>query len=348
MSPGTHHRLGRGHVREFITWILDAYWTGKTHTCTGKLGYKGTQWPPEWYRGFSVRPMGSYPCDTKVGDINEFDFLCVMDAEMGGRTLHDMAWEVGELIEFDRFGWNVYTHCTKWLEFLNISNTGKYNPHVSQIAKHGPATCIELSWTCTKGHSHLVSTDMSLAVQRTDPGRGKDATSRDGKLNSRLQDLPAPFQDVVAKEPVMVLYNPAETWLDSSCIYDIPIFDSISSHLTPNIKTLFRFLKLITKYILQHEVEADEYSVTGWQIGDVISSHNLKCWLFDEVKGHPHPGEWEGDEVVERVAGVLGAMGRSERGVGWRECNDIITGRCNLVQCILQCLSTNPSLSVHH
>ena len=54
------------HVEDFVQYVL------KKNLALHK---------PLWSNSFTVRPIGSYPCDTKVGDIDEFDYLVMVDFE---------------------------------------------------------------------------------------------------------------------------------------------------------------------------------------------------------------------------------------------------------------------------
>ena len=60
-------------------------------------------------------------------------------------------------------------------------------------------------------------------------------------------------------------------------------------------------------------------------MGGIVSSHHLKCLLFEEVKHHPDPPDWEGERLLDRLVGILGAIGVKHGQQGWASCMDIIT-----------------------
>ena len=127
-----------------------------------------------WFTGFDLMPFGSFPCDNKVGDIDEFDFLCVLHLpkdcitgrETGYRDVRAPNQRLGETID-----WHIQPLCRKILQDLIMKTKEKActSPRVRDVFKHGPATCIELEWVCVDHHTHTVGIDITLAVEVTDP-----------------------------------------------------------------------------------------------------------------------------------------------------------------------------------
>ena len=314
------------HVRKFVTWLLDTYWTKRN---------------PDWYKGFTVKPIGSFPCDTKVGDINEFDYLCVLNLDLKDfemKAYKDGKWK-GSLetgyMDFQKFH-RSYLNMFEDLAPFDLQNPEKLS--ISAIYKHGPATCIEITWTCFKGHDHGFGVDVSLATEMTDTGfwyqwfmgwRYPNETTLTRALVKKFSHLPKPFRNLVdmVKTHIFVYTDGVVfDWALSSCTYDSPLMEVLENSITPHIRTLFRCLKLLTKHILPHSIRK-VYGPAGWRAGESVTSHCLKCLLFDEVGRHCKKEDWEGARIVDRLWHILDSLATAERNemLDWPVCTDIIT-----------------------
>ena len=318
----THQtRAFEGHVRRFTQWLVDRYWS--------------TEHRPHWYIGYSVKPMGSFPCDTKVGDIDEFDYLCVLEVPTKWWTLTKGTGSVS-VPGGTRLNWDFHAHCRDLLYPLTSSTGDEHLPQVRNVNKHGNfATCIDLAWTCRSGHAHEMGLDISLATEVGDREVGE-------VINGHIHGLPSPFHGVEkhVNQHVFVYTLQTYSWHLSSCFYDNPLFDVLTRSLSQNMRMLFICLKLLTKGILPKEMKVDWKGLTGYKAGDTLSSHALKCLLFEEVIRHSDPSDWQGERMVDRLVGVLTTLSTTYR-IGttnthdttqtdhakdtWGGCRDVIT-----------------------
>ena len=200
------------HVRGFVCTLLESYWST----------YK-----PSWYRGFKVTPMGSFPCDTKVGDIDEFDYLCVLDIPREYWKLTTPTQ--GTVKPGSPFHTNFAGHFKTFLQAADSDSPVR----VTNVYTHGPATCVVMSWTCCRGHQHSVSIDISLAAEF-------EETTVEDMIRSRIDSLPAPFLAVTKNigNYIFVNNNMGHDWHLSSCLYDIPLSTELDSQLSLKFTTL--------------------------------------------------------------------------------------------------------------
>ena len=329
------------HVRKFVTWLLDTYWTKRN---------------PDWYKGFTVKPIGSFPCDTKVGDINEFDYLCVLNLDLKDFEIKD--YKDGKWKGSLDTGHREYQKFNRGYQrmFQNLAPYDSRSPQklsISAIYKHGPATCIEITWTCINGHEHGFGVDVSLATEMKDTGFWfpwfmgwlfPNETTLTRALQSKFKDLPQPFHGLVdmVKTHIFVYTDGVVfDWALSSCTYDSPLMEVLKNSITPHIRSLFRCLKLLTKHILPHSIRKDS-NREGWRAGESVTSHCLKCLLFDEVGRHINKKDWEGDKLSARLAGILEGLAAAKHKdmIEWPVCVDIIT-RTKVAS------STNLSFFIH-
>ena len=285
-------------VRTFIHWLLETFWAKPLPAWD-----KGPAWRPFWLENFDIRRIGSFPCDTKVGDLDEFDYLCVVDVNDRGwkynnvRKGGDGGWAGMVVSRGERFPWEFLSHCTDLLRPHTTPDTS--TPHVSDLLKHGPAACVRLSWPCGHGHAHTVSIDLSLAIQAT-PGR--------------------PYLNVCGERN----FPP---WTPSSCCSETEYLDELEQKVSSHIRPLFRCLKLIIRLLLPQQLIESKDSPRGWRLADIVTSHQLKCAVFKEVHLHQDQGDWVAEKLVKRAVGVLESLQRVEERHGcrvWPVCWDVI------------------------
>ena len=193
--------------------------------------------------------------------------------------------------------------------------------YVSDIYHHGPATCIELTWTCVRKHKHTVSIDISWSVKLK-----HDRVQAD--IIQRIRNLPGVFEglEVHVNEHTFV-YIGNNKWALSSSSYDQVLFNKLESKLTKHIRPFFRCLKALAKHILPHKLSYNGHLQSGYRAHDVVSSHALKCLMFEEIRRHERPSKWEEERLVDRLVGILWILHGISQNTYSEFCRDIITGK---------------------
>ena len=296
------------HVRQFVQLLWQGYMD--TQGSSAELTFQS-----------SVRAIGSFPCDSKVGDIDEFDYIGLV--EVPQEWLND--WKssnpptIGaseDLLSRCNFNPTFAGYCHDVLKFAIVQLRHPLNALVNRVYAHGPATCIELVWVCKYGHHHTLHIDITLGVLIDDTNTVKKHLCEEHELPEPLKNL---YNSCVRQE-IIAISNRL-----SSSLFDAAVFDELERHLTENIRPIYRVIKLLIAQILP--VKADKrQSLTrksakvsatlsildgikpdafGFTPEASIGSHVLKCLLFAEVRHHPDPEAWQGDGLVDRLAGIL-------------------------------------------
>ena len=302
-----------GHARRFTHWLVDTYWA---------------QVRPTWLIDFHLELIGSFPCDTKVGDMDEFDYLCMVevDPDCWGLEVADGGeWE-GKLTPpgGETFHWDFYSHCCDMLQSVREPTPSTpLIPHVSKVYQHGPATCVELSWRCIHGHNHELGLDVSLATQVSD-------TRLADTIRAKLTHLPrlGSHLEPLADKQLLVYKVYHRGWPLSTTSYDTPLFDLVEKTTTKHIKLLFRCLKLLTKEVLPKGFIYNWKTGTNRRLSGTVSSHILKSALLQTAIHHTTTADWEvatlGDRLVD-VLNTLGVKGQEGTYDRWPVCRDVIT-----------------------
>ena len=255
---------------------------------------------PDWVVGkvkehipgvdIEIFPMGSFPCNTKVIDIDEFDFLLICDSS-------------SEFLDFIiyriiRAEINYLDHESKTSVILNW-NSGLPNcnePHITRVYKHGPAICVELAWLCKKQHNHVLSVDMTLA--RRD--NTKTLKSHCGRLqNSKVfKDF---YETIDEEEKAVAIPDDFTT-----CVLDQKMCQHLLT-ISENIPAAYRLLKVFSQHLLPKSIYTD-YSVIGCIMPPCVSSHKLKQVLLHHVEQHPSGEEWSSGQFTVRLSEMLRAI----------------------------------------
>ena len=313
-----------GHVRQFAAALSRRVWT--------RMAPMGSE-------NFRIEPIGSFPCDTKVGDIDEFDYLCVSEIQQDMLLREEnQKWKAKVILPgYLHFIENFHTACIDIIDALTLSSSDvtldSHILHVSDFYKHGPATCVELEWICTQNHRHIISVDISLALEVKDKGiyneKGERKWHPDIKcmylrfypeladvllqyeleaFYSGISELPASIHAICSRNSSLWFtykqsgkYN----WELSSCMYDQLLFDAIEANISPDIRSVFRCLKILVNELLPIRIEKDQAGHRGFYASCVLDSHALKCLLFNQVKNFPDPKYWQEEELIKRIEGVL-------------------------------------------
>ena len=123
-----------------------------------------------------ILPMGSYPCDTKVIDLNEFDFLLTCNVhylfDMDLHSLHDIPDVLG-VVNLEKGYDDLFmagNAIIKGLAPLNLEQPMKVTKEMcdGELSivgwnMHGPAQCLELGWRCSNDHYHHIDVDITMA-----------------------------------------------------------------------------------------------------------------------------------------------------------------------------------------
>ena len=240
-------------------------------------------------KSIEVYPIGSFTCQTKVIDIDEFDFLLIYDCE---NTMFNFILKIvlDKLIE-NLDAESKAAVMAYWCHGLPNCQ----EPHITRVYKHGPAQCVELSWLCTEGHDHVLSVDMTFAKRVTTSLK----SSCEGLLDKpHFEKL---YKSISEDEKAVMVQNDFST-----CTLDLRICEALGE-LSENIAVAFRLLKVVTHMLLPKAAQMDD-SINGHLLTPCLSSHRLKQVLLAHVDTHFKPVDWSRSQLPLRMIELLQAI----------------------------------------
>ena len=212
------------------------------------------------------------------------------------------------------------------------TDTSKY-PFISNIYRHWPSVCIEVSYKCPDNHEHKISINLTFAIEISDNALVQSVQER---IQTRLGQMSEPFLNYAEKQTrvkLTFIQKQKNIWVLSTDPFDIQIFDELERNLTPNIRSLFRCLIQLLRHYLPSVVKRNKRSLSGFHVSPLVSSDCIKSLLFNEVLRYPERVKWEGEEAMDRVLGVINSMVVcvNDKNVNptlqrWPVCKDIING----------------------
>ena len=248
---------------------------------------------------FRVIPTGSFPVNTKIGDMDEFDFV--------------LFWEnISEQYELEDFinpsnciTVLLSTYRTEIIGLIKkVLTLCKEYDKVSEIRLFWKnyAINIKFSWFCRLNHKHSVSIDLAISIKTT-------TTLQEYYKLRNFSLKNTPFEQSVD-------YNENIYWnkilgsgsqLVDTNVFDKQLFETCDA-ISPNIKLCFRILKFVRDCFFpcfwrkrkDHVLEREEY-----HIAQRFPSYLLKQVLFEEVTEFKCSELWKNNCIHLRIASML-------------------------------------------
>ena len=247
------------------------------------------------YYKFKVYPCGSFPLNTKICCINEFDFrLEWLDQVFNYPPisnsnvvavdyLTDEIYEIYETLE------NIIQNNCSLFEKCKIS--------MVEFIKKRCAMTIIMLWLCPlNGHQHEVSIDLAICL-KTNLTVGNFLAQKNPFKNTIFNDS--------LKKNAMVYINFAMT--RPSVVVDSNSFDQdlfrTCDMISPNIKSCFRILKYLRDMIFPYRYKRK--SGDTFYLESAISSYKLKILLLKEVVKFPSAQDWNISTLYLRIKSLL-------------------------------------------
>ena len=247
---------------------------------------------------FRVVPTGSFPVNSKIGDVDEFDFV--------------LLWK------------NFSEHKLEELEIDGIPRNPlllTYEPEIKDVIKRVLTLCkeygkvseirlfwknhainIRFCWFCCLSHKHSVSLDIAISIKTT-------ITLREYYRRKNFSLKNTPFEQSVDFDENVYwneFLNCGSSRVDTN-IFDKQLFETCDA-ISPNIKLCFRVLKFVRdcffpcfwKKRKDHVSEKEEYYIT-----QKFPSYLLKQVLFQEVVEFHCSEEWKNNCIHLRIVSML-------------------------------------------
>ena len=269
--------------------------------------YEAVRSVPEWVtRGFDadidVFPIGSFPCDAKVNNMDEVDFLLAV--HMADRhkvvVVDKLAYKIQSLLP---------TIPGSRIDFYQDEGGACIipEPHVTAVYAHGPAWCVQLTWRCHLGHVHHIDIDQTISYYPTDTRNIRD-------LLSGMEARPVlgeAYGNIHESEKTIVLFTTA---MKMSLIITFSTVErrimEAMERLSHTILPAYRLLKVIVSRALPCTLSANGSLPSGHETSAIMSSYNVKQILYKHVLLHPTADAWSVPNLHIRVADMLEDIGR--------------------------------------
>ena len=259
------------------------------------------------YYKFKVHPCGSFPSNTKICCVDEFDFrLEWLDQVFNNPPiskanvvavdyLTDEISEIYETLE------NIIQNHSSLFE--------KYKVSMMELVKKRCAMTIIMLWLCPlSGHKHEVSIDLAICM----------------KTNLTVGNFLAqenPFKKTIFSDSLdknaMVYVNFAMTRV--SVVVDSNSFDQdlfrTCDMISPNIKSCLRILKYLRDMIFPYRYKRK--SGDTFYLESTISSYKLKILLLKEVMKFPLVQDWSVSTLHFRIRSLLSNLQKAIKQFGF-------------------------------
>ena len=259
------------------------------------------------YYKFKVHPCGSFPLNTKICCIDEFDFrLEWLDQVFNNPPilktnvvavdyLNKEICEIYETLE------NIIQNHCSFIEKCKVS--------MMEFIKKRCAMTIIMLWLCPlSDHQHEVSIDLAICM-KTNLTVGNFLAQENPFKNTIFNDS--------LKENAMVYINLPMTRLsvlvDSNSL-DQDLFRACDM-ISPSIKSCFRILKYLRDMIFPYRYKRK--SGDTFYLEPAISSYKLKILLLKEVVKFPLAQDWSISTLHLRIKSVLSNLQKAIKQFGF-------------------------------
>ena len=231
-----------------------------------------------------IYPMGSYTCDVKVIDVNEFDFLLISNDQ--SFKFIPFVLDTIKRPLFNKEGFNL-----EGSDFIKEIEQSE-EVHILGMYLHGPGACIELSWRCTEGHTHEISVDITAANRIPDSLKTECESLRDRPVVDKV------YESIGEEEQVPVCADGGTT-----CELDVRLCEAVKD-VSDNTLVAYRLLKVLTSHLLPSIVDQTT-TIKRYVLEPFLNSHSIKQVLFEHVISHPTREEWDTTLLPLRLAEMV-------------------------------------------
>ena len=259
------------------------------------------------YYKFKVHPCGSFPLDTKICCIDEFDFRLEWldqvfnDPPISKTNVVAVDYLTDEISEiYETMEIIIQNHCSLF---------EKCKVTMMDFIKKRCAMTIIMLWLCPlNGHQHEVSIDLAICM-KTNLTVGNFLAQKNPFKNTIFNDS--------LKKNAMVYINFAMTRLTilvDSNSFDQDLFRTCDM-ISPNIKSCFRILKYLRDMVFPYRFKRK--SGDTFYLESAISSYKLKILLLKEVVKFPLVQDWSISTLHLRIKSLLSNLQKAVKQFGF-------------------------------
>ena len=246
------------------------------------------------YYIFKVHPCGSFPLNTKICCINEFDFRL----EWLGKVLNSPPILISNVLPYNYLDDKTSEICKTLEKILqkSFSVFEKFKVSSMEFIRKNRAMTIIMLWLCPCDHQHETGVDLAICI----------------KTNVTIEDFLAkgnPFEntkldDSLTKNKLVYINLPiaGEVFRVETNSFDEDLFTACDM-ISPNIKLCLRILKYLRDMIFPYRYK--QKSKDKFYLESTISSYHLKELLLREVVKHQSINSWSNCDIHKRIKSIL-------------------------------------------
>ena len=242
----------------------------------------------------TVHPAGSFPLNLKIENIDEFDFVLILESKRE-------SFKINHGLFYLPFEKKVFVDIIE--DVFRKSNYDELSNFKINLFRKRYAVNIRFSWTCPTRHKHLVDLDLVLDL--------KTSTS----VQEYFESLNFPLKDTPFEGSINMNDNVSWTLQANSDhdgrvdtnLFDKQMFETYSS-IFPNTKLCYRIAKFIFCHISPFEIRDHYCELTKEKVyhtKPIYSSYILKRLLLREIKKCSSSDDWKIPVIPIRLASIL-------------------------------------------
>ena len=262
-----------------------------------------------------VKMNGSFVNDTKVGDINDFNFLCIVPSP--NTTRHTTSYYKGKNI-FGIVGPEVFYETVKEILKPLIDNT-ETRVRVEDVFYNEDRTFVLISWLCPKNHLHEIQFDLAMACER-DTALSEEIDSRVRENNSWLRDV----KPYLSHEKVTQIVSSNQRMLYTSSVFEGAIHDYLKVISKGRAISLIRCVKFLSSIAFPELIVKSNASCKGYTATSYVNSYIISRLIFQNWSQFAETMSLEDVKLLMR--NIFGRSYPRPSGETWLDVKDPVTG----------------------
>ena len=222
-----------------------------------------------------VKMFGSFTNDTKVGDIDEFNFVCFVPSYIPTTLTRYATSGYRGIEKFGIVGPAVFYKTVKAILQPSMQNPGRNDVHVQDVFQYGDRTFVVIAWCCPRNHPHKITFDLVMACEMKTTLRDEIKT-REHLKDSWLKGVIHYLED----EKVTLIVACNQSLPVTSSVYEKAIHKYLIRASNGRSNSLIRCLKFLSSIVFPEVVFKSKSSSKGYTRRPYVDSYIINRIVF--------------------------------------------------------------------
>ena len=263
-----------------------------------------------------VKMNGSFVNDTKVGDINDFNFLCIVPSP--NTVTRNATSEYKGLSKYGIVGPEVFYETIKEVLKSFINKPERKGVNVEDVFYIEDTTFVTISWYCPKKHLHKIKFDLAMAFEK-ETALSKEIDSRVHENNSWLRDI-TPY---LTEEKVTQIVSSNLRFLNTSSVFELAIHKYLNDISKGRAISLIRCVKFLSSIVFPELIAQSHTSYKGYITTPYVNSYIISRLIFENWSKYAETMSLEDVKLLMR--NIFGQSCPGLLGDTWLEVKDPVT-----------------------